>query len=45
VKLLSPRPAKSGLIVTRTAEALAHKPLSLEASLERFHDEYRKANA
>lgn len=44
VKLLSPRPAKSGLVVTRTAEALAHRPLSLGASLERFHDEYRKAN-
>ncbi len=45
VKLLSPRPAKSGLVVARTAQALAHPPLSLEASLERFHDEYRKAAA
>jgi len=44
VKLLSPRPAKSGLVVTKTAQALAHPPLSLEASLERFHDEYRKAS-
>ncbi|MEW5739892.1 MAG: dTDP-4-dehydrorhamnose reductase [Myxococcota bacterium] len=45
VKLLSPRPAKSGLVVTKTAQALAHPPLSLEASLRRFHDEYRKASA
>ncbi|GMU63422.1 MAG: NAD(P)-dependent oxidoreductase [Myxococcaceae bacterium] len=44
VKLLSPRPAKSGLVVTRTAEALAHQPLTLDESLARFHEEYRKAS-
>lgn len=44
VKLSSPRPAKSGLVVTKAAEALAHPPLPLDASLERFHDEYRKAH-
>ncbi|MCC6337856.1 MAG: SDR family oxidoreductase [Myxococcales bacterium] len=44
VKLLSPRPAKSGLVVTRTAEALAHQPLALDESLERFHDEFRKVS-
>jgi dTDP-4-dehydrorhamnose reductase len=44
VKLLSPRPAKSGLVVAKTAQALAHPPLPLDASLERFHEEYRKAS-
>jgi len=42
VKLLSPRPAKSGLVVTRTAQALDAKPLGLAASLERFHNEFKE---
>lgn len=40
VKLPSPRPAKSGLVVTKTAQALSAKPLSLEAALARLHAEY-----
>lgn len=43
VKLPSPRPAKSGLVVTRTAEALAAKPLSLAASLDRLYAEYKES--
>lgn len=39
VKLLSPRPAKSGLLVARTAQALDAKPLGLAASLDRFFAE------
>lgn len=41
VNLPSPRPAKSGLIVSRTAEALTHKPLSTAEALERLFTEYR----
>lgn len=41
VNLPSPRPAKSGLIVTRTAAALENKPLDLTASLELLHAEFR----
>lgn len=40
VNLPSPRPAKSGLVVTRT-NALEHKPLNLAASLELLHAEFR----
>ncbi len=39
VNLPSPRPAKSGLVVSRTADALTAKPLALDASLARFHAE------
>ncbi len=39
VNLPSPRPAKSGLNVSRTLEALSAKPLSLEASLDRLYAE------
>ncbi len=39
VNLPSPRPAKSGLVVARTTDSLAAKPLSLDASLARFFDE------
>jgi hypothetical protein len=42
VKLASPRPSKSGLVITKTAEALAAKPWSVGASLERFLSEYRE---
>lgn len=40
VNLPSPRPAKSGLVVTRTADTLSTKPLSTEAALARLHAEY-----
>ena len=41
VNLPSPRPAKSGLNVSRTLEALTAKPLSLEAALARLYAEYK----
>lgn len=41
VKLLSPRPARSGLDVTKTRSELAAAPWSLDASLKRFLAEYR----
>ena len=41
VNLPSPRPAKSGLVVTRTAEALSAKPLTNAAALDRLHAEYK----
>ena len=41
VNLPSPRPAKSGLNVDRTSEALTAKPLSLEAALDRLYAEYK----
>ncbi|MDP3151030.1 MAG: dTDP-4-dehydrorhamnose reductase [Archangium sp.] len=41
VNLPSPRPAKSGLNVSRTSEALSAKPLSLEAALARLYAEYK----
>ena len=41
VNLPSPRPAKSGMNVSRTLEALKAQPLSLAASLERLHAEYK----
>ena len=43
VNLPSPRPARSGLVVTRTSAALTHQPLGLDASLAALHDEYRKS--
>lgn len=39
VNLPSPRPAKSGLNVSRTLETLTAKPLTLDAALERLHAE------
>jgi dTDP-4-dehydrorhamnose reductase len=41
VKLLSPRPAKSGLLVEKTAAALGARPLSLGEGLAGFLAEYR----
>jgi dTDP-4-dehydrorhamnose reductase len=41
VKLLSPRPAKSGLVVTKT-NTLKTKPLTLDESLAGFLAEYRR---
>lgn len=41
VNLPSPRPAKSGLVVTRTLEALTAKPLSNEAALNRLYTEWK----
>lgn len=43
VALASPRPAKSGLLVQRTAEALAAQPLGLAESLSAFHQEVKGA--
>ncbi len=43
VALLSPRPPRSGLVVTRTAEALTAKPLGLTESLDRFFHEVQGA--
>jgi dTDP-4-dehydrorhamnose reductase len=43
VKLPSPRPAKSGLSVTKTAAELSAKPLSLAASLDRLYAEYKES--
>lgn len=40
VKLLAPRPSKSGLRVEKTLAALTVKPLTLDASLALFHAEY-----
>ena len=41
VNLPSPRPARSGLNVSRTLEALTARPLTLEAALTRLHAEYK----
>ena len=41
VNLPSPRPAKSGLVVSRTTEALTAKPLSNADALARLHAEYK----
>lgn len=40
VNLPSPRPSKSGLVVTKTTETLSAKPLTNEAALARLHAEY-----
>lgn len=45
LNLPSPRPLRSGLDTSKTGEALAAKPLGLDASLERFHAAYRAARA
>lgn len=45
VKLLSPRPPKSGLIVKKTLNALEAKPWPLAASLDAFFAEYKGAPA
>ncbi len=42
VKLASPRPSKSGLVVTKTAQALAAKPWSLGDSLQVLRSEYKE---
>ena len=42
VNLLSPRPARSGLVTKKTADALAAKPLGVRASLERFHAAWQR---
>ncbi|MBL8913110.1 MAG: SDR family oxidoreductase [Archangium sp.] len=41
VNLPSPRPAKSGLDVSRTSESLTARPWSLEAALDRLHAEVK----
>lgn len=40
VKLAAPRPLRAGLRVDRAAKLLRSQPLTLEAQLERFHQEW-----
>jgi len=42
VKLLAPRPLRGGLRVDRAAALLRNKPLSIEAALDRFHEEWAR---
>ena len=42
VKLLAPRPLRGGLRVERAAALLRNKPLSIEAALDRFHEEWTR---
>jgi dTDP-4-dehydrorhamnose reductase len=41
VKLLAPRPLRSGLVVDRAAALLAAKPLDVDAAIEAFHAEWQ----
>ncbi len=41
VKLLAPRPLKSGLDVSRATKLLRTKPLAIDAALERFDQQWR----
>ncbi len=41
VKLLSPRPAHSGLVVDKTRQTLKNQPLSLIESIDRFYSEWK----
>ncbi|HZZ83578.1 MAG TPA: SDR family oxidoreductase [Anaeromyxobacteraceae bacterium] len=45
VKLLAPRPLRSGLVVEKAAALLAAKPLDLAAQLDRFHAEWLARSA
>jgi dTDP-4-dehydrorhamnose reductase len=42
VKLAAPRPLKGGLKVERAMKLLRNKPLSIDAALDRFHDEWAR---
>ena len=42
VKLLAPRPLRGGLKVERAAGMLRNRPLSIDAALDRFHDEWAR---
>jgi hypothetical protein len=42
VKLPAPRPLRGGLIVARAAALLKNKPLSLDAALDRFYEEWQR---
>ena len=42
VKLLAPRPLRGGLKVGRAANMLRNRPLSIDAALDRFHDEWAR---
>jgi dTDP-4-dehydrorhamnose reductase len=44
VKLLAPRPLRGGLVVARAGEMLRNKPLTIDAALDRFHDEWARRN-
>jgi dTDP-4-dehydrorhamnose reductase len=41
VKLLAPRPLRAGLEVSRAMAMLHHRPLTLDAALDRFHAEWQ----
>lgn len=45
VGLASPRPPKSGLVVSSTAARLSEQPMALEASLDAFWREYHESEA
>jgi dTDP-4-dehydrorhamnose reductase len=45
VKLLAPRPLRGGLKVERAMELLRNRPLSIDAALDRFHDEWARRTA
>ena len=42
VKLLAPRPLRGGLKVESAAGMLRNRPLSIDAALDRFHDEWAR---
>jgi dTDP-4-dehydrorhamnose reductase len=41
VKLLAPRPLRSGLVVARAAALLRTKPLDVDAAIDQFHAEWQ----
>ncbi|MCX5732454.1 MAG: SDR family oxidoreductase [Deltaproteobacteria bacterium] len=45
VKLLAPRPLRGGLRVGRAANMLGNRPLSIDAALDRFLDEWARRTA
>jgi dTDP-4-dehydrorhamnose reductase len=42
VKLLAPRPLRGGLRVERAAGMLRNRPLTIDAALDRFHEEWAR---
>ena len=42
VKLLAPRPLRSGLDVSRAEKLLRVKPLAIDAALDRFHGQWSR---
>jgi dTDP-4-dehydrorhamnose reductase len=45
VKLAAPRPLRGGLRVERAAALLRNRPLSIEAALDRFHEEWSRRSS